>query len=85
MSRFRKGTTDHDGDGRMGGSRKENDMTKAPAKKAAAKPDPQSGMDPSGDPDKAAVKKRFEKADNNGEPTQAEIDEATLSRSIRGW
>ena len=28
MSRFRKGTMDHDGDGRIGGSMKENDMTK---------------------------------------------------------
>lgn len=35
--RFRKGTTDHDGDGKMGGSMKETDMANAP-KKAAAKP-----------------------------------------------
>lgn len=34
MSRFLKGTTDHDGDGRMGGSLKETTMT---TKKAATK------------------------------------------------
>jgi hypothetical protein len=36
MSRFLKGTTDHDSDGKMGGSLKETDM--ANTKKAAAKP-----------------------------------------------
>lgn len=36
MSRFRKGTLDHDGDGKAGGSMKENDMVK-PKKKAAPK------------------------------------------------
>lgn len=42
MPRFSKGTLDHDFDGKMGGSLKENDMTapkKAPAKKPAAKAD----------------------------------------------
>jgi hypothetical protein len=36
MPRFKKGTTDHDGDGKMGGSMKETDMasTKKPASKA---------------------------------------------------
>jgi sRNA-binding protein len=41
MTRFLKGTTDHDSDGKMGGSLKETDMAKAPKKtatKAAAKP-----------------------------------------------
>jgi hypothetical protein len=37
MTRFLKGTTDHDSDGKMGGSLKETDMAKTP-KKAAAKP-----------------------------------------------
>lgn len=32
MARFSKGTTDHDGDGRMGGSRKENVMSKKKTK-----------------------------------------------------
>lgn len=44
--RFSKGTTDHDGDGKMGGSLKETDMTKQPAKatakKPAAKPNPET-------------------------------------------
>lgn len=57
--RFRKGTTDHDGDGRMGGSNKENTMAKAPAKRTtrtkaaedkaaleAAKTDAATVMDP---------------------------------------
>ena len=40
FDRFRKGTTDHDGDGRMGGSRKGKTMTtkKKTAPKAAPKP-----------------------------------------------
>jgi 2-phospho-L-lactate guanylyltransferase (CobY/MobA/RfbA family) len=40
MPRFLKGTTDHDSDGKMGGSLKETKMVtkKTAAKKAAAKP-----------------------------------------------
>ena len=38
MSRFLKGTTDHDSDGKMGGSLKETDM--ATKKKTAAKTEP---------------------------------------------
>lgn len=38
MARFSKGTTDHDGDGKMGGSLKETDMAKETTKKTAAKP-----------------------------------------------
>jgi len=34
---------------------------------------------------KAETKARFEEADAKGEPTQEDIDAATLSRSIRGW
>lgn len=41
MPRFRKGTTDHDDDGRMGGSMKgDKTMAKATTKKAAAKKAP---------------------------------------------
>lgn len=76
MSRFRKGTTDHDGDGRMGGSLKENDMTKTPTKKPSAKPAEEK---------KAESEQKFKEADKKGEPTQEEIDEATLGRSIRGY
>lgn len=38
MARFSKGTTDHDGDGHMGGSRKGGSMAKTAKKKAPAKP-----------------------------------------------
>jgi hypothetical protein len=62
-------------------------MAKTPTKKSAAekKLDPQSGMEPSGETDKASVKKQFDEADAKGAPSQEEIDEATLSRSIRGY
>lgn len=33
MARFRKGTTDHDGDGKIGGSQKETPMAKTPVKR----------------------------------------------------
>lgn len=36
--RFRKGTTDHDGNGKMGGSLKETDMVTKSTTKPAAKP-----------------------------------------------
>lgn len=36
MARFLKGTTDHDSDGKMGGSRKETDMTASKTKAAPA-------------------------------------------------
>lgn len=55
VTRFSKGTTDHDGDGHMGGSRKEMDMSKPTAKRASkpaaeaeapkVKLDPQSGQE----------------------------------------
>lgn len=38
MPRFLKGTTDHDGDGKMGGSLKETKMAQAPKKTPAKKP-----------------------------------------------
>lgn len=38
MTRFRKGTTDHDGDGRMGGSNPGGIMAKKAAKKAKDEP-----------------------------------------------
>lgn len=40
MSRFRKGTLDHDGDGKTGGSMKESDVTKAKKTRAKAQPVP---------------------------------------------
>lgn len=44
-SRFRKGTTDHDGDGKMGGSMKETKV--APKKKVPAKPKAKPAANPS--------------------------------------
>jgi hypothetical protein len=43
MARFSKGTTDHDGDGKMGGSLKETDMAKK-ATKPTIKADGQNQM-----------------------------------------
>jgi hypothetical protein len=114
MPRFRKGTTDHDNDGRMGGSMKGSTMAKAPAKKAPAKratarkatkaptpeavamatvPDPQTGMasarvDEAPSPkavkasQKAALDAQFGDAD---EKAREAIQDATLSRAVRGW
>lgn len=57
--------------------------------KGEPKPDPQSGMDPTpAHGKKAATKKQFDDADKKAdpnEPTQEDIDAATLSRSIRGY
>lgn len=62
-------------------------MAKTPAKRVAkAKPDPQSGMDPTPANDtKAALDAKFAEADRKGDANEADIAEATLSRSIRGW
>lgn len=73
-SRFVKGTTDHDNDGNRGGSLpKGDDMAKetkkAPVKKAVAAR-------------KAAVEEQFAEADAKADPA---VEEATLSRQIRGW
>lgn len=50
MGRFRKGTLDHDGDGRMGGSLKGSKMTEkkksAPKTKGDDKPDEAGSNDP---------------------------------------
>jgi hypothetical protein len=40
MPRFLKGTTDHDSDGRMGGSLKETDMAKTAKKQTRKAPNP---------------------------------------------
>lgn len=47
MTRFRKGTTDHDNDGKMGGSLKETDMTTKKKADAETKADsaPEEGGD----------------------------------------
>lgn len=63
MARFRKGTTDHDGDGRMGGSMKENDMpTKSKAAKAAPKPKKTAAKEPAAHKARdASMQKLFER------------------------
>lgn len=57
MMRFRKGTTDHDGDGRMGGSMKGKTM----ARKDTTKSEPQRKADPKPD---AVSPEEAEKARN---------------------
>lgn len=73
--------------------------TKTAAKKPAARktatvkarPDPQSGMDPTSDTDEARERTaaQFKAADAHGKPRtekeQSAVDEATLSRQIRGY
>lgn len=115
MPRFLKGTTDHDSDGRMGGSMKgDSTMAKAakkPAKRksAAAREqdaalkaealgmattvDPQSGMSVANADEvptakevkaarKAATEEQFNAAD---EKAREAIEQATLSRTVRGF
>lgn len=98
MTRFSKGTTDHDGDGRMGGSRKGTNMAKKSTTKRAAKlkgegMDVQSGMDPGPDPkvqQKAAADK-FAEADARGQPETDEekaaweAEEARVGQQVRGY
>lgn len=87
MPRFSKGTTDHDNDGRMGGSMK-GDATMAKAKKAKAAPkepsmDPQSGMAPGKDAKaaKADTEAMFAEADAKGDPSEDE----RVGQQVRGY
>ena len=52
MTRFSKGTLDHDSDGKMGGSRKASDMTKKKysSKKASSKKSPAKKKAPPKEP-----------------------------------
>lgn len=80
MSRFSKGTTDHDNDGRMGGSRKgESAMAKASSKKPAASKAAVKDK-------QAAVADQFAEADAKADPA-AEVSEADLQvqRQVRGF
>lgn len=72
MARFSKGTTDHDGDGRMGGSRKGTVMAKEPKKSA---------------PKKAAkkVEEQFEEADAKGAPEAPTEEEIQVGLQVRGY
>lgn len=76
--RFRKGTMDHDNDGRMGGSRKETDMT-AKNSKADAKPEPTLSPKEK----RAELNEQFEKADEEGKA--AIIEETQLGLQVRGY
>lgn len=93
MARFRKGTTDHDGIGGMGGSMK-GDTTMA-KKKSAAKPaakkasahTAQTGMEPGTEPEvaKKAVADKFAEADAKADPDEQKLADLQVMRSVRGW
>lgn len=79
-SRFRKGTTDHDGDGKMGGSLKESTTMakttpakKAPARKAAPKKAPAT---------KAGTQATARKAPERDAAEQAAFDQGKRARSV---
>jgi hypothetical protein len=79
MARFQKGTTDHDSDGRMGGSLKGDvTMTKAPTPKAKASTKPTPA-------DRAAVDAQFKEADAKGAPSEDDIAHATARRAVTGF
>lgn len=98
MARFRKGTMDHDNDGRKGGSMKGDDMAKKrkantdPVEEAAKVPEPKKAVTTPGDeapeakatlPErKAAAEELFAKAD---EAAAAEAAENRLSLAVRGF
>jgi len=89
--RFRKGTTDHDSDGKMGGSLKETDMAtaKKTVRKKASAHTPQTGMEPGPDAEAAekAVRDQFDKADAKANPGlgEQELADLQVQRSVRGW
>jgi hypothetical protein len=91
MARFSTGTTDHDGDGRMGGSRKGGDMAKTPAKprRSAARREQESAetAEAAIQPKvkKSALEEQFAAADEKGAASLENIQNATLSRVIRGY
>jgi hypothetical protein len=91
MARFLKGTTDHDRDGKMGGSMKENDMTttKKPVAKKASAHTPQTGMEPGPDAKaaKKAAKEQFAEADAKIalDPEAQALADLQVQRSVRGW
>jgi hypothetical protein len=87
MSRFSKGTTDHDGDGRMGGSRPgathmaKGKTTRSPAareQKAAVR----AQAAPSLPARKDAQADQFDAADDKAAEA---VRDATLSRAVRGY
>ena len=87
MPRFLKGTLDHDNDGKMGGSRKETDVSKAPTKKPKSSAHTaKTGMEPGADAEtaKKAAKAQFAEADAKAQPDQAHED-LQVQRSVRGW
>jgi hypothetical protein len=90
VSRFRKGTLDHDGNGKPGGSMKETDMatTKKPApRKKASAHTPQTGMEPGPDLKVAekAAKDQFAEADAKAAPDEQALADLQVQRSVRGW
>lgn len=85
MARFRKGTTDHDGDGRMGGSMKETDMAKKNT--AAKKADEALATNAPKAEKKAAVEEQFAEADAKADPelTEDDIEAMQVGLQVRGY
>lgn len=85
MPRYRKGTTDHDNDGRMGGSMKEDDMVKVkgagPKDKTVKKVAPKVAEPKVAAKTPAKAEKPAEPKQPKG-PTQAEIEAADLEASV---
>lgn len=88
MSRFRKGTMDHDGDGRMGGSLKEKDMTTKKSEQASASEAIEKLKDKDGEPNNESARTNEILAaragvDEDFDPIKASIaaNDPTLSRS----
>lgn len=86
MPRFSKGTMDHDGDGRRGGSMKgTGEMAKTPAKKPAPR------KAPAPETSKAKAEATFAEADAKGKPETAEeraareLEEQRVGQQVRGY
>lgn len=78
MTRFLKGTTDHDSDVHMDGSNK-GDVTMAKATKAARKT-PEQAQDRA--EKKAVAEAQFAEADAKGNPA---LDEVAAGVAVRGY
>lgn len=96
MPRFSKGTTDHDKDGRMGGSLKgDGTMARKPAAKKGAKAvteaNPAAASAPA-ESKSAAVDEQFAEADAKGEPKLSDeeaeaqrVAELQAGQAVRGY
>lgn len=86
MARFRKGTLDHDGDGKIGGSNpKETSMgtpKKAPAKKPTIKADGQNQMNSAAAAQAESVQKGSKSTAHSGEEPTPKDRRAELNRQF---